>query len=142
MNGKVMVTLKGNQTNADGVSEPVEVITTGSYYKKGDSHYVLYDECVAGDEEKSHSTLKFSQDEVMLKRTGPGAMVMYFNPGVKTQSGYSTPFGNLAMGVETEKIFLEVQDEYIKLEIKYVLDVNYEYAADCILEAELRSLIP
>lgn len=142
MNRNIMVSLKGNQTNSEGESEPIEVITTGSYYFKGDSHYVIYDEGVAGEAELSHSTLKFSADEVMLKRTGPGAVTMYFNTEAKTQSGYGTPYGNLVVGIETERIDLEEQDDYMKLEIKYILDVNYEYAADCTLELEIRSLVP
>ena len=44
MTKDVLISISGLQFAGGENSEPVEVITSGSYYKKNGRHYILYDE--------------------------------------------------------------------------------------------------
>ena len=44
MTKEVLVTISGLQFSPETESESVELITSGSYYKKNGKHYIIYDE--------------------------------------------------------------------------------------------------
>ena len=43
MTKEVLVTISGLQFSPETESESVELITSGSYYKKNGKHYIIYD---------------------------------------------------------------------------------------------------
>ena len=44
MTKDVIVTISGLQFAQETETEPVEIVTAGSYYKKNGKHYIIYDE--------------------------------------------------------------------------------------------------
>ena len=53
MTKEVLVKISGLQFAGEAENEPVEVITTGDYYKRNGKHYILYDEIMEGLDRKS-----------------------------------------------------------------------------------------
>ena len=51
MTKEVMVSIKGLQFDQGADSEEIETIQWGQYYKKNDTHYVIYEEVMEGYEE-------------------------------------------------------------------------------------------
>lgn len=54
MTKDVIVTISGLQFAQETETEPVEIVTAGSYYKKNGKHYIIYDEVMEGKHEKYH----------------------------------------------------------------------------------------
>lgn len=139
MTRDVLISISGIQfdelANND---EPIEVITTGEYFKKNDKNYVLYEEPVEGYGDVTKNTIKFSEDELSITRRGAINVQMIFHLGIKTVSTYSTPFGNIFIGVDTSQIDIKETAELIQVHIEYALDVNNEHLADCNLDMKIK----
>ena len=65
MTKEVLVTISGLQFSPETESESVELITSGSYYKKNGKHYIIYDEVNEGFSETTRNIIKLS--EVLLR---------------------------------------------------------------------------
>ena len=61
----VLISIRGLQYLMDeesGEQEPVEVMTTGSYYKKNGHHFLIYDEATEGFDMMTHNMIKFTEN--------------------------------------------------------------------------------
>ena len=70
MTKDVLISISGLQFAGGENSEPVEVITSGSYYKKNGRHYILYDE-VAEDTAgttKNSSGMRYLTSRSVVRR--------------------------------------------------------------------------
>ncbi len=131
MTKDVLVSLSGLQLAADEQSDTVEVIAPGEYYFRNNKHYVLYEEVVEGETEVSKNTIKFTDKCLEFTRKGPMSVHMIFEKGKKNLTYYYTPFGSLQIGINASSIEITESDEEIIADVKYALDVNYEFVADC-----------
>ena len=134
MNQDVLVAIAGLQYEVDA-DEAVEVISPGKYRKIDNTHYISYEETMAGDEELeggvSKNLLKISPDLIELSKKGYSNVNMVFETGKKTVTYYNTPFGNLLIGIYTTGIKVTEKEEGLIATIKYSLEMNYEHVSDC-----------
>ena len=73
MEKDVLISIRGLQYLMDeesGEQEPVEVMTTGSYYKKNGHHFLIYDEATEGFDMMTHNMIKFTLPVRVLQSTG------------------------------------------------------------------------
>ena len=68
MTKDVLVKISGLQFSDDQDNDPVEIITTGSYYKKNGKHYILYDEVQEGFDGVTKSVIKVNDDFWMSRK--------------------------------------------------------------------------
>jgi len=134
MTKDVMISIKGLQFQEENGQDNLETITVGTYYKKNDNHYVIFDEVLEGYDESIKSTIKFNEKEMTLTRHGLVNVHMLFEENRKNMTNYGTPFGNIMIGIEAGAITLEEKEEELKLNVAYGLEVNYEHLADCNIE--------
>ena len=43
----------------------------------------------------------------------------------------NTPFGSIQIGIDATSIEVKETEDEIRAEVKYALDVNYEFVGDC-----------
>lgn len=139
MTKDVLVTVTGTQFSMSNTDEPVEIVTTGSYYKKNNKHYVLYDELIDGSNVVTNNTLKFDETAFNLIRNGAINTNMLFEENKRNITSYNTPFGSLSIGIDASKIDLVEEKEEIKVDIDYSIDVNCEHLADCKIKLSVKS---
>ncbi len=135
---EVLVTVSGKQNGPDGTGAPIEVITAGEYVYKNKKHYLIYEEMVEGTDSVTKNTLRFDEGECMMRRTGALNVQMIFDRNSKTVSTYTTPYGNMVLGISTNELTIMEEESGVRLSIGYELDLNYEYFADCSLTVEAR----
>ena len=123
--------------NPDG--DKIEIMTPGSYYKKNDHHYVLYDEIVEGSDEVTKNIVKFDPDMLTISKRGFSNVEMIFERNKKNMTNYVTPYGSLLIGIDTDRIDIRESDDSINIDIDYALDINYEHLADCRIKMEIRN---
>ena len=46
-------------------------------------------------------------------------------------TNYSTPYGDILIGIDASKIRMQEEEEKIHLDVEYALEINYEHLADC-----------
>ncbi len=140
MEKEVIIYINGLQfAETEEGSEPIEVITTGEYYFKNGSHYLLYEDTVEQGEEKSKNIIKFRSDCLEVIKNGPYSTKMVFEKEKKTLSQYMTPFGMLNIGISTTYVSLKEEKDKIEMIAKYAMDINNNFVADCSVSVQARS---
>lgn len=134
MTKDVLITISGLQTPETGEEEPLEMITSGSYYYKNGKHYLLFDEVQEGFEGKITSNrIKITDEALDVRKKGISNAHMVFEKDKKNLSYYETPFGNLLVGIHARNIELQEEENNIDLDVKYDLEINSRYIAECMV---------
>lgn len=124
MTKDIILTISGMH-ETDGESDaPVEIITPGQYYLKNGKHYILFDEVMEGLEGTIKSTIKISEKQVELLRSGVASTRMVFEKDQEHNMLYHTPMGPLAISVYTENIISEFKEDEMNLGISYSLKAD------------------
>lgn len=135
MTKEVLVTIQGLQFDAESQNDEemdkIESIYPGEYYFRSGSHYILYDELVEGEAAPIKNVIKLRDREFTITKKGIINTQMVFTEGKKNMTSYVTPFGNIMIALDTEKIEVEETEEELKIHIDYGLEANYQYIADC-----------
>ena len=139
MTKDVIVTISGLQFAQETETEPVEIVTAGSYYKKNGKHYIIYDEVMEGFEGSTKNIIKLTEDSLDVTKKGVTNVHMVFEENKKNITYNNTPFGNLFIGIDAEKIQVEESEENINVNVAYALEANYEHLADCRIQMNIKS---
>lgn len=140
MTKEVLLSLRGLQfdtASTDG--DRIETITPAEYYKRNDSHYIIYDEAVEGFSENTKNIIKFRNGSLDLTKKGLVNVHMIFEKNSKNMTNYSTPYGDILIGIDTGSVNLTEEEEHIVVNVEYALEVNYEHFADCRIRMDIRS---
>ncbi|MCR5420761.1 MAG: DUF1934 domain-containing protein [Lachnospiraceae bacterium] len=138
MKKDVLITISGVQSDELKDSDKVEIVTSGSYYKKNNMHYLLYDEIEEGQDRITKNIAKFDTEGFHIIKSGSINANMSFEQNKRSISNYITPYGSFLVGVDASKIDITENDESIKVDIEYSLDLNYEHLADCQLHMDIQ----
>lgn len=120
MKKAVVVSVKNKQT-ISGKEESIEVVTPGTFYKKGSAYYVVYDETEISGMEGTTTTLKIEEDKVSLIRFGTTSSRVNFKAGFKDISLYRTPYGVMEFCVNPERVDINIDDEGGEIKLVYEL---------------------
>lgn len=139
MEKEVLLALKGLQFAMDEEgANALETITPAEYYKKNDSHYVIYDEVTEGFSDTTRNIIKFKNSQMEVTKKGLVNVHMIFEENRKNMTSYSTPFGNILIGIDTDEVEIEENRDQIRVNVAYSLEANYEHMADCRIEMNIR----
>lgn len=135
MTKEVLITIQGLQFDAEAQNDEemdkIESIYPGEYYLRNGSHYMLYDELMEDETDPIKNVIKLREKEFTLTKKGIINTQMVFTEGKKNMTSYATPFGNIMIALDTEKIEVEETEDELKIHIDYGLEANYQYIADC-----------
>ena len=140
MTKDVLIAIKGMQFEGETDPEEIEVIQRGQYFERNGSHYLLYDEPVEGTSDIIKNRIKFKENEVQVAKKGAVNTTLTFTQNEKNMTNYATPFGNLVIGIDTQKIALDMAEEKMGIRVDYALDINYAFLADCKISIEVSAL--
>lgn len=127
MTKDVLITIKGLQMALDD-NDTLEIMTNGKYYKKNGKHYVLYEELV--EDQKVSNMIKIYDETVEITKKGLASVQMFFETGKKNTSIYSTPFGQIEIGIYAEQIRVNESENKLELNMQYDLEMNSEHVSD------------
>ena len=131
MTKEVLIGIKGLQMSAENGSDEVEVFVGGEYYFRNNKHYFLYDEVAEGTTETTHNIVKVAPDYMEVTKKGITNTHMVFEKNKKNVTYYYTPYGSLLIGIDAGKVEIEEQEEEIRVDVDYSLEMNCEKVADC-----------
>lgn len=140
MTKEILLSLKGLQIeNPQEEGEEVETITPGEYYQRNGSHYVIYDEITEGFQDVTKNMIKFRDSMLEVSKKGLFNVHMIFEEKKKNMTSYTTPYGNILIGIDTRFVRIEEEEDRIRVNVDYVLEANYQYLADCRIEMNVSS---
>ena len=136
MKRDVLVSIKGLQIDEAYDENSVEIMVNGKYNEKNGRHFLRFEQ-YEDDGTPTKNVLSFDEKAMELTRRGGTQLHMTFMDREKTLTSYTTPFGSLLVGINTDKISVEETDDRIHAEVKYGLEFNYEFVADCHLSLDI-----
>lgn len=140
MTEEVLVSIKGLQLMGPDDEDETEIVTRGTYLKKGDKHYIRYEEVVEGMEGTIQNLIKIDETSMEVTKKGLTNVHMIFEKDKKNMTYYDTPFGSLLVGISATNMELKNGEKDIDVTVQYALDVNYEHLADCTISMNIRSM--
>ena len=141
MTKEVLVTLSGIQFDLNA-QEPISTVSVGTYEAVEGGHRISYEEYQDegdGKESEHHNTLTIRPKEIELVKDGDVSTQMLFKPLQKTESYYSTPYGDLVIGMDTKDMTLDVSPDLIEAKIRYGLEINQSMISDCEISIRIES---
>lgn len=139
MTKDVLISISGLQFVEGMDNEPVEVITSGVYYKKNGKHYILYDEVMEGAQQATKNIIKLGNEVLDITKRGETNVHMMFEKDKKNVTYYYTPYGSLLIGIDATKVAVEETEHDLHVTVDYALEVNYEHMADCTITMNVKS---
>ncbi len=130
MTKDVLVTVTGLLSDPDEEKDTIEVTTAGRYYLKNGKHYILYDEVGESINEVVKNTIIIGDTHVDVRKKGEIDTQMSFEEGKKLNSFYSSMFGQMELGIFTDRIELLEKEDFLELKLEYHLDINNEHVSD------------
>lgn len=137
MTKEVLLSITGMQFDLSEEESDIQVVTTAEYYKRNNSHFVLYEEADEESGQITKSIIKYKDDLMELTKKGFVNVHMMFEEGKKNLTNYATIFGDILIGIDTKKIVVTDTEEKILVDVEYALDTNYEFLADCKIHIEI-----
>lgn len=137
MTKEVFLSLKGLQYDLNADQNDFETITPAEYYHRNGNHYLIFDE-VTNSTDLIKNRIKFRDDYFEVVKKGAINVNMVFEEKKKNITNYGTPFGEIIVGVDTDKVRMTEEEKRISVQIDYRLDVNYVHMADCKISIDVR----
>ena len=139
MNREVELVLSGlHDTEGASDKNAVKTAQTAQYFKRNDSHYLLYEEDLEGFDGTCKSRIKFRDNLLELTRQGAVEMHMIFEENKRHMIPYNTPYGQLMLGIETGRVLVEEQEDQIHVTVEYTLDHEGEPLSESCLKIHIR----
>lgn len=114
--------------------------TEGMYYKRGDAHYCLYEEQPEGWEKPYNVMLKWKGTVLERQIRGEKPFRMVFEPGTCHCDFYHTPYGNLLLDTETDRLEITEDGNGFFLELEYGVKQEGQLVSENRMEIHILSM--
>ncbi len=128
MEKDVIISIKGVQRYENEDPDTLELVTAGRLEREGNSYTLSYQESELTGLEGTLTTLQVEPERVTLMRVGEYNSQMVFQEGRRHMSMYSTPYGAMAIGVNTRRLMAALTDQGGDIEIDYAIEIDHSVA--------------
>ena len=126
MENNVIISIQGKQSFEAQGDDTIELVTEGCLEPDGDDGYTLsYQESELTGLEGTLTTIQVEGEQVTLMRVGEFNTQMVFREGRRHLSMYNTPYGAMAIGVNTRHLLADLNDQGGDIEIDYAIEVDH-----------------
>lgn len=125
-----MISIHSRQEYEDAAPDSVDLTTAGALSRTEQGYCVTYEESVLTGLEGTRTSLDITPKRVVLTRTGGLNSQIVFETGVRHLSLYTTPMGNLEVGVATRRLHSTMGDNGGRLEVDYSIDIDHQLAGE------------
>ena len=139
MENNVIISIQGKQSFEAQDDDTIELVTEGCLEPDGDDGYTLsYQESELTGLEGTLTTIQVEGEQVTLMRVGEVNSQMVFQEGRRHLSMYNTPYGAMAIGVNTRHLLAELTDQGGDIEIDYAIEVDHAIAGRNIFQIKVK----
>lgn len=118
MNKKAVITVKSNISVEE---EFIEVITPGIFSVLKEGFRAEYEETELSGMEGTKTTMLINKNSFELIRRGSTETQMIFDRNNQSMSLYKTPYGNMAITIDTKQMKIDVDENGGNIHIVYTL---------------------
>ena len=139
MENNVIISIKGKQSYEDMEDETIELVTEGRLDPDGTEGYTLsYQESELTGLEGTLTTFQIEPERITLMRLGGVNSEMVFELGRRHLSMYDTPYGALAMGVNTRELSAALDEQGGQIRIVYDIELDHALAGRNTFDIQIR----
>ena len=120
---EVLISIVGKQ-EVKGERDRSELLTDGTMTVTPRGVQLFYRESAATGMEGTDTTLTLQPEKMTLSRTGTHAGMLVLEHRRRHLCSYGTPYGDLMLGVFTEKMEQEMTEKGGSVRVAYTLDVG------------------
>ncbi len=133
MKQDVNISIRGTYT-AEDESTTTELFTLGSLCRKNGHYYITYRETETTGFEGCVTTMKVEQERVTVIRRGPTTSHLVLQKGVRNIGRYEMMGNPMDIGVYTNGLEANLNDDGGMLHLKYTMDMNSNFLSENELE--------
>lgn len=137
MSKNVYVSVTGI-TTTDGERDETELVTEGEYIERNGKYMLKYKENLDSFGDDCSTVIKFDKQKVVMTRIGSANTQMIFEQGKRYLSHYETQIGSFTIGITTDRVDVQIDDNGGEVEIDYVLDINSSAKVENKLKLNIR----
>ena len=140
MEKNVVISIKGTQKYEDTPPDVIELVTKGRLIRDEGGYTLTYQESELTGLEGTLTTIQVEAEGelVTLMRVGEVNAQMVFQEGRRHLSMYNTPYGAMAIGVNTRHLLADLNDQGGDIEIDYAIEVDHAIAGRNIFQIKVR----
>ena len=138
MEENVIISIKGSQLYEGQDPDVTELVTAGTLRREQEGYPIAYQETELTGLEGTTTKLRIEGPRVTLLRQGSVNSQMIFEVGRKHLSMYETPYGALAVGVETRRLKNTVDEAGGDLEIDYAIEIDNLLAGKSLFQLNVK----
>ena len=138
MEKDVVISIKGIQKYEGQDSDTIELVTEGRLTRDEEGYTLSYQESELTGLEGTLTTIQVEGEQVTLMRVGEVNSQMVFQEGRRHLSMYNTPYGAMAIGVNTRHLLAELTDQGGDIEIDYAIEVDHAIAGRNIFQIKVK----
>lgn len=138
MEKDVVISIKGTQRYDNNDPDVIELVTQGRLTREGESYTLSYQESELTGLEGTLTTIQVDGEQVTLMRVGEFTSQMVFQEGRRHLSMYNTPYGAMAIGVNTRHLLAELNDQGGDIEIDYSIEIDHALAGRSVFQIKIK----
>ncbi|MBQ1989057.1 MAG: DUF1934 domain-containing protein [Clostridia bacterium] len=136
----VIIDIKGIQ-GIDDESDTIEFTTDGRFGIKDGEFFISYDDGQMLEESLEVKTSIFIKpDSVVLQRNGAIKSRMVIEKGVRNTCFYSTPHGNMVLGIYGDSVDYDLSEKGGSLKMSYNIDSNLKLVSRNEVSIKIREI--
>ena len=138
----VIISIRGQQAYQGADEESVELVTEGLLRPECGGYTLSYQESEVTGMAGTLTTFQIEKDCITLIRAGEVNSQMVFQEGRRHLSMYETPYGQLALGVNTRRMRADLNDKGGDIEIDYNIEIDHRVAGVNAFQISVREKKP
>lgn len=125
MRENVIISIKGQQFYDAQEPDSMELVTAGTLEQTEEGYTLCYQESELTGLEGTTTVFQVKDGQVTLTREGEVNSLMVFEEGRRHLSMYNTPYGALAIGINTRRMRAALGPLGGDIEIQYAIEVDH-----------------
>ena len=140
MEKNVVISIKGMQKYEDADPDVIELVTAARLMRDDAGYTLTYQESELTGLEGTLTTIQVEEEgeQVTLMRAGEVNAQMVFQEGRRHLSMYNTPYGAMAIGVNTRHLLADLNDQGGDIEIDYAIEIDHAIAGRNIFRTKVK----
>lgn len=138
MEKPVIISIRGVQTLEEGQEDVMELVTQGILRQEEGELSLTYLESELTGLEGTLTTIQVEGEQVTLMRVGEFNAQMVFQEGRRHLSMYNTPYGAMAIGVNTRHLLADLNDQGGDIEIDYAIEIDHAIAGRNVFQIKVK----
>ena len=142
MEKDVIISIRGTQDYSGTDPDTMELVTEGKLAVQDGALRLSYEESELTGMEGTTTVFQVEPEKVTLLRLGSVQSEMVFEEGRRHMSLYSTPYGNMEIGVRARRLNSTLELTGGRLEIDYDIEINHMLAGQSLFRIDVRENTP